>query len=60
MAANLLPMDLYILAGHNFHILICYYDLPIVTNALCLLPMYCQFAPIIIGKTFVKNIGNFI
>ena len=41
--ANLLPMHLYILEGHNFHILISTNDLPIVTNALYLLPLFGQY-----------------
>ena len=42
ITANLLPMHLNILAGHNFQILLSTNDLPIVTNALFLLPMFCH------------------
>ena len=61
--ANLLSMHLYILTGHNFHILTSTNDLPIVTNELYLLPMvwqrfanvkkricFYQFVPTMIGK----------
>ena len=37
-----LPMHLYILAGHNYHILISTNDLPIATDAFFLLPMFYQ------------------
>ena len=63
-------MHLYILTGHNFHILTSTNDLPIVTNELYLLPMvwqrfanvkkricFYQFVPTMIGK---KNYFNFI
>ena len=40
--ANLLPIHLYILVFQNLHILISTDDLSIVTNALYLLPMFCQ------------------
>ena len=66
ITANFLSMHFYILEGHNFHILISTNDLSIITNALYLLPMFCQckvlsicfyeFVPIMIGKNFVKNI----
>ena len=42
ITANLLSMHLYILTGHNFHILTSTNDLPIVTNELYLLPMFWQ------------------
>ena len=56
-------MPVYILEGQNFHILISNNDLTVVTNALYLLPMFCQyfadvkylFLPIVsimIGKIF--------
>ena len=54
-------MHLYVLEVHNFHILISTIDLPIVTNALKLLPMFCQkflfyqFVPIMTDKDFIKN-----
>ena len=40
ITADLLLIDLYILEGHNFHILISTNELPIVTDALYLLPMF--------------------
>ena len=63
ITANLLTMPVYILEGQNFHILISNNDLTVVTNALYLLPMFCQyfadvkylFLPIVsimIGKIF--------
>ena len=36
-------MHLYILEDQNFHILISTNDLPIITNALHLLPMFYQY-----------------
>ena len=42
ITANLLPMYLYILAVHNFHILISIDNLPIATNVFYLLVMFCQ------------------
>ena len=41
ITANHLPMDLNILAGHNFQIFLSTNDLPIVDNALLLLAMFC-------------------